>query len=127
MRRLSALAVVVSLALAAGACNGVGYQGGDPPGPTGPTPPAGGAVTIDVLGIAGNRSFGPNPATVPAGQTVVWRNTQDTGHRMVLDDGSAQTAVLAPGATSAPITIRGDVRYHCSIHPEMVGTIVAGP
>ena len=41
------------------------------------------------------------------------------------DQGAFDTGNLAPGATSAPITISSAsaMPYHCSIHPSMVGVI----
>ena len=86
-------------------------------------------MTISVLGVNGAQSFSPNPATLPAGQTVVWRNVDSITHRVVLNDGTFDTGNLAPGASSQPMAINvpgaGDP-YHCSIHPSMVGTLV-GP
>ena len=95
------------------------------PTPT-PTPaPPSAVVTIDVLGVNGAQSFSPNPATLPAGQRVVWHNIDSITHRVVLNDGSLDTGNLAPGASSQPMSINtGTVPYHCSIHPSMVGTIV---
>ena len=85
-------------------------------------------MTINVLGVNGAQSFSPNPATLPAGQTVVWHNVDSITHRVVLNDGSFDTGNLNPGASSRPMTINvpsaGDP-YHCSIHPSMVGTLVA--
>jgi len=77
-----------------------------------------------VLAVNGAQSFSPNPATVPAGQMVVWHNVDSITHHVVLNDGAVDTGDLAPGASSAamPIGAAGDP-YHCSIHPVMVGSI----
>jgi plastocyanin len=57
---------------------------------------------------------------------VVWRNVDRVIHRVVLNDGSLDTGDLAPGASSQAMSINtGSGPYHCSIHPSMVGTIVA--
>ena len=79
-------------------------------------------MTINVVGVNGAQSFSPNPATLPAGQMVVWRNIDSITHRVVLDNGSLDTGNLAPGASSQPMSINAGP-YHCSIHPSMVGTI----
>ena len=89
-----------------------------------PTPPSG-IVTIIVIGVDGAQSFSPNPATLPAGQMVVWHNIDTITHRVVLNDGSLDTGNINAGASSQPIAINmGGGPYHCSIHPSMVGTIV---
>ena len=85
-------------------------------------------MTINVVGINGAQSFSPNPATLPPGQTVVWHNIDSITHRVALNDGSFDTGNLNPGASSQPMTINipsGGDPYHCSIHPVMVGTLVA--
>src|SRR2546426_11454046 len=64
------------------------------PSPT-PTPPTG-MVTINVVAISGAQSFSPNPAALPAGQTVVWQNVDSITHRVVLNDGSLDTGDIAP-------------------------------
>ena len=84
-------------------------------------------MTIDVVGINGAKSFSPNPATLPPGQMVVWHNIDSITHRVVLDNGALDTGNIAAGASSEPMSINGDPNpYHCSIHPVMVGTVVAG-
>jgi plastocyanin len=83
-----------------------------------------GVVTINVVAINGAQSFSPNPATLPAGQMVVWHNVDNTTHHVVLNDGSVDTGDLAPGASSQPMAIgAAGAPYHCSIHPVMVGSI----
>jgi plastocyanin len=96
-----------------------------PPIPT-PTPSdSSRVVTINVVGINGAQSFSPNPATLPAGQMVVWHNIDSITHRVVLNDGSLDTGDLAAGASSQAMSINtGGGPHHCSIHPVMVGTIV---
>jgi plastocyanin len=117
------LVAVVVGGLVVSGCDRQNEYGSDPAAPTGPTPPpASGVVTIDVVAINGAQSFSPNPAHVPAGQLVVWRNVDNTTHRVLLNDFSVDTGNLPPGASSRPMTLRGTGGYHCAIHPEMIGT-----
>jgi plastocyanin len=119
MRRFF-LAAALLAAVGAAACGGYG----DSPSAPGPsTPPPAGAIIIDVVAINGSQSFSPNPATIPAGQTVAWHNIDTTTHRVVLNDGKLDTGNIAPGRFSSPMTLAASVPYHCSIHPEMVGTL----
>jgi len=87
-------------------------------------PNGSGAVTINVVGINGALSFSPNPASLPAGQMVVWHNVDGITHHVVFDDGSVDTGNLDPGASSQPQAIgTAGGAYHCSIHPVMVGSV----
>lgn len=117
--------MVFAATLAMVSCGGGGGYGGTP---TTPTSTGGGGttttttVTITILGERGALSFNPNPATVPAGQMVIWKNADTIVHRVVI--GVVDTGDIAPGASSAPLPL-GDVSksYHCSIHPGMVGSL----
>jgi plastocyanin len=125
--RKFATATVLTLGIATWGCSGSNYSSGSTTSPAAPTPMnanGGGGVTIDVVAINGAQSFSPNPATLPAGQMVVWRNVDFTTHRVVLNDRSENTGNLAPGASSQPSAIGASSgQYHCSIHPEMIGSI----
>ena len=97
------------------------------PSPT-PTPaptPSANAVVVEILGENGNMSFSPALATLQVGQQVRWHNADRTVHTATQDGGGFDTGFLAPGATSASITLNaaGSLRYHCSVHPSMVGTL----
>jgi plastocyanin len=130
--RIVIASAIVALSLVASGCS----DSNDvitPVAPTAPTPPAptpiasNGPVTINIVRENGAQSFSPNPATLPAGQMVVWRNADGVTHRVVLNNGSLDTGDLAPGASSQPMPVNtGSGPYHCSIHPSMVGTIVQG-
>jgi plastocyanin len=124
MRAFIAASALVAASLMIWGCGGSSY--GNNSGTGNPTMPTNtpGVVTIDVVAINGAQSFSPNPATLPAGQMVVWHNVDRTTHRVMLNDGSVDTGDLAPGASSRPMTIAaGGAQYHCSIHPEMVGSV----
>ena len=125
MRACVTAAVVTVFALGFAACGGNGYSSGSSGNPTSPTASSPeGVVTINVVAINGAQSFSPNPATLPAGQMVVWHNVDATTHRVVLNDRSVDTGDLAPGASSQPTAIgSGGGQYHCTIHPDMVGSI----
>jgi plastocyanin len=131
--RVFAASVMVALSLGTWGCGGSTNSGGVPVSPTpppttpAPTPtptPPGGTVTINVVAVNGAQSFSPNPATLPAGQTVVWHNIDSITHRVVLNDGSLDTGDIAAGASSRAMTINAGGPYHCSIHPAMVGSLV---
>ena len=122
MRKHFFAAGLAALTLGAAACSGNGNA--SPAGPTN-TPPPAGAITIDVVRENGAQSFSPNPATVPSGQLVVWHNIDSVTHRVLLNDRQLDTGNIAPGAFSQPMTLGAPGPYHCTIHPDMVGTIVA--
>lgn len=118
MRIFTAVAMV-AFGLGVSGCSGNGYSSGSPGSPS----PTGNVVTINVVGINGTLSFSPNPATLPAGQMVAWHNVDNTTHRVVLNDRSVDTGDLNPGAFSSAQAIGTVGAYHCSIHPEMVGSL----
>jgi plastocyanin len=74
-------------------------------------------------------SFSPNPASVQVGQRIVWHNADVFTHTATQDSGGFDTGSIAPGGTSAPITLNapGTVGYHCTVHPSMVGTLSVTP
>lgn len=124
MKRVLISTGLVVATVALWACGGTSSS--SPTSPTGTSAPPAGATVIDVVRENGAQSFSPNPATVPAGQMIVWHNVDTVTHRVVLNDGTLDTGNIAPGAFSAPMTLRAVGPYHCSIHPSMVGTIVSG-
>jgi plastocyanin len=128
MTRTFVTVSVLTLGLGMWGCGGGGYSSGSANSPAAPTPvTVNGVVTIDVVAIKGAQSFSPNPATLPAGQLIVWHNVDNTTHRVVLNDRSVDTGDLAPGASSQPMAIGvAGGQYHCSIHPEMIGSINQG-
>lgn len=126
MRGFVTAGTVIALGLGIWGCSGSGYSSGSG-NPASPAPPSSGSgvVTINVVAINGAQSFSPNPATVPAGQMVVWHNVDTITHHVVLNDRSVDTGDLPAGTSSQPMAIAGSGagQYHCSIHPVMIGSI----
>ena len=126
MRAIVTAGVVVAFGLNLWGCSGSGYGSGNSGNPVAPTPSpsTSGVVTVNVVGIDGALSFSPNPATLPAGQMIVWHNVDNITHHVVFNDGSVDTGNLGPGASSQPQAIAAaGGPYHCSIHPVMVGGV----
>ena len=112
-----AIAAFGTLAVAAACGGGSGSPSTPSPGPGSTSP-----VTITILGERGAQSFNPNPA--PESIRFVWRNTDGLEHHIVANDGSFNTGVIAPGATSPAMSVaREGTNYHCTLHPAMVGSI----
>jgi plastocyanin len=120
MKNSLATAGALALALTAFGCGG----GGSTSTPTAPTTggnTGGAVVTVTITGQNGTLAFNPNPAAVDSGGTVQFKNNDSVTHHIMMDDGSAQTADIPPGATSAVVSIGSNKSYHCVIHPGMVG------
>lgn len=137
-RSLSALAVGILLAGAAGAQQhqhsgmtmpdhgmtmsvkdyddpGGGSGGGDP------TPPAGCVGAQNVVRISGE-SFSPSGITIQAGQAVCW--TWDTGlsHTVTADDGSFNSGSPMPAGTfQVTFPNAGTFGYYCIVHGSKTG------
>lgn len=114
-------------ALLCASCGGSGGYGGSSSAtpPTTPTPTGNTNVTtITIAGQKGDQSFSPNPAMCATGQTVVWKNNDSTTHRIVIPELGVDTGNIAPGASSAPVSLANVSKaYHCSLHPSMVGAL----
>lgn len=83
-------------------------------------PTATNAVTI------ANFAFSPADISVKAGTKVTWTNNDSTAHTVDETDGQTGPAsgMLNPGASySFTFDKPGTYHYHCSIHPEMTGTV----
>lgn len=86
-------------------------------------------------------SWSPNPVEVSVGQKIIWTNNDNAGHTITSGNpGSAEVGKLfdtgfTKSATGPGIlnkgqtfeftpTTAGEIPYHCSLHPNMVGSIV---
>ncbi len=72
-----------------------------------------------------NMAFNPQTIYVQHGTTVLWSNNDGMAHTVTSDTGYFASGTLNPGATySYTFNTPGTYTYHCSIHPQMVGTII---
>ena len=118
---LSALTILLTVACA-----------GDP-APTAPAPspadaPIANAYILPGAVALGANAFGDEPVVIHQGERIRWRNVDTVEHDVVADTVSLPefmtTGLLAPGAErSFVMTTPGTTRIHCTIHPQMVGTL----
>jgi plastocyanin len=89
---------------------------------------AGGNLGTPTVTIAatGALTFDPAMQTAHVGDIVQWSNTGSVEHTVTFDAQPALSdPALEPGAAwEVKFTTAGTYRYRCSIHPNMVGTIV---
>ena len=75
--------------------------------------------------VAHDFAFAPKSLTVKAGSTVTWTNKDEEPHTVVNDAGLFRSGALD---TNQSFSFRfdkpGTYRFACSIHPQMVGTII---
>jgi amicyanin len=96
-----------------------------PSAPTATTPvPAGGSNAVMIKNFA----FSPATLTVKTGSTVTWTNQDAAPHQVASDPGTPvafSSDSLANGASyQFTFTQPGTYTYHCTIHPNMKGTII---
>ena len=73
-------------------------------------------------------SFSPASLAILAGTTVTWTNEDTASHTVTADDGTFASGDLGTsGAFSQVFLAAGTFTYHCSVHPQMVGTVVVTP
>ena len=92
------------------------------PRPT-PTPTAS-SLAVRIADFA----FSPTTVTVRVGTRVTWTNRQlDIQHTVTADGGSFGSGPLSTGSSFSHVFIQaGTYTYHCSIHPDMTGTVIVG-
>lgn len=88
-----------------------------------PAAPAPAPATIRIA--VENFMFGPASMTLKAGATVTWTNQDQEPHTVTSLDGLFRSGALDTGDSfSFTFEKPGTYRYRCTIHPQMVGTIV---
>ena len=127
---MSGISLAIAGALLLASCGGGGSSSPSAAPPTAPTPapapaPVSSTVTVSIVSSIGNGAYKPNPVMANTGDAVVFRNNDAAMHHIVMDDGSSDLGDVAPGATSRSLTLRNAnaTRFHCTIHPSMVGSI----
>ena len=132
-RLISAVVLLVLIT----ACGGESYSSPSTPSPSPtpapspaptPSPSASSASTITIQAngrTLGTAAFVPNPVNISQGGVITWSNTDTTTHDMVSDAGVWDSGRIAPsGSFNFTFAAKGSYPYHCSIHPNMTGTIV---
>lgn len=117
----SALAILLT-----GACTGEMV----PPAPTPPSDPTtANAYILPGAANLGVNAFGDEPVVIHKGERLRWRNADAVEHNVVTDTASLPefmtTGLLAPGGEQSFImNTVGTTSIHCSIYPQMTGTLV---
>ena len=125
MRRiLVALCAVLALALGLAACGGSSGGGSTSASTSAPSSSSGGSgggVTIKMQNI----QFSPKDTTVKVGQKVTWTNDDNTDHNVTAESGADfKSKDFGNGATfSFTADKAGTIKYVCTIHPGMTGTL----
>jgi plastocyanin len=125
MRRiLLVLCAALALALAVAGCGG-SDNGGSSSASTSSSAAAssggGGEVEIKMQSI----QFAPKATTVKVGQKVKWVNEDSTDHNVTADSGADFKSKDFGKGASFEFTAdkAGTVKYECTIHPGMTGTL----
>jgi len=93
---------------------------GDAPSTSAPAG-KGGAVEIGMKGL----QFEPKDVTVKVGSTVTWKNLEDIPHNVVAEEGAdfESDTFGKDGTYEFKAEKAGSVKYVCTIHPGMEGTL----
>jgi plastocyanin len=70
--------------------------------------------------------FQPKTITINQHETVTWTNTANQNHTVTADDGTSfDSGALSHGDVFGNVfDTAGTFKYHCSIHPQMTGTVI---
>jgi plastocyanin len=124
--------LAVALLLAAAACGGNNSNSTPAPSSTGTTTTGGtttGATTTVTMPIGASglttTAYAPNPVTIKVGDSINWVNNDSIAHTSTANNGTTfNSGIINPGASfRATFTTAGSFPYHCTIHPNMVGTV----
>jgi plastocyanin len=113
---------VTALALGVAACGG---DDEEPAGGPAATECPEGAVVIAMRDV----KFEPADATAKVGQEICWPNEDEMQHNAVAEAGADfKSELYGEGEIfTASVSEPGTVRYVCTIHPGMDGTIEVTP
>jgi plastocyanin len=126
-RQLAALAAASTMTLAACAGTTVGHASGPAPMvmPAQAPSPSFAAPILATSVTISNFAFSPQVIAVKPGTQVTWTNRDADAHTVTFDaDGTGSRAFQNGESYRHTFPAAGTFRYHCSIHPYMVGEVV---
>ncbi len=122
---LSCFSLALLLALAMIGCGGgtgTTTTAGQVTTSSGPATTSGSAgASVDIKNFA----YVPASITIKVGETVTWTNSDSVTHTVTGDNGEFDSGNLDSGKTfSFTFQTAGTFTYHCTIHPNMKGTVI---
>ncbi len=91
------------------------------PAPIAPAAPASHSATVEIKDFM----YAPRTLTIAVGATVTWRNRDAEPHTVRGADELVRSGALDQDETySVRFDKPGTYQYGCSIHPQMMGTII---
>jgi plastocyanin len=119
--------VAAGSALVLAACGSTsGGGGGASCTPSGGSSSGSGNTVVKVVSDPNTvGKFDPTTVTVTAGQSVEWDFADNTGtpHTVTADDNSFDSCSQTSGKFVVTFSKAGDVKYHCTLHAQMLGTV----
>ena len=86
---------------------------------------------VSIVGNSGGNSYKPNPIEIKVGDSVTWINNDSSLHRATStssNDSNFDSKLLRRGETfSFTFDREGQYPYFCTLHPNMVGSVVVLP
>jgi plastocyanin len=83
------------------------------------------STVVKIVANAGSNSYNPNPVEVKVGETVTWINDDSVIHTATSTDGTFDSGIMRKGQPfSYTFDTAGEYPYYCTLHPNMVGTVV---
>ncbi|MDO4241446.1 MAG: cupredoxin domain-containing protein [Microbacteriaceae bacterium] len=81
-------------------------------------------VADSVVVKALDNKYEPRKVEIKTGQTVTWEFAGNVKHDVIDPNGLFRSPLMKEGTFSHKFTKAGTYTYKCSLHPEMIGTIV---
>jgi plastocyanin len=114
----------LACALALGACGSSSTSSSAPASSTAAPAASGAAQTLQVRLV--NIAFTPSASTARVGTRITWTNADSVDHNVTAQSGAHFRSPTLHAGDSYSFTPRrpGRILYHCTIHPQMIATIV---
>ncbi|MBN9345301.1 MAG: cupredoxin domain-containing protein [Devosia sp.] len=85
------------------------------------------AFAADYTIVIDKMKFGPVPAELHAGDTVIWQNNDIFRHSATARDKSFDVDLPAGTEVRMVVGAVGSLDFFCKFHPGMTGTLVIAP
>ena len=115
--------------LGAGGGSDLGQNSQEEVSSSSPVPAMEQGIIVSIVGNSEQNSYNPNPNEIKVGDTVTWINNDSSPHTVTSssEEGSVtfDSDVLRRGETfSFTFDQEGQYTYLCTLHPNMIGTVV---